>query len=187
MTFPDFSINIGSGQPYLKAIELLTRVTLSEFMDLTEDQEIRIQKIIVEDDYQGLGIARMVKDISEQVESIDSTQAEILSRTAIHLAYNRAAWEDWVKRAPFKMWIATPNNAHTRPSHKALHHIIIPADEPFDVPAFTLTDHLIPACKMQYPGDMTYKPDLGQVLCCRCTIGPKFIEGFSSGIPSIFR
>lgn len=172
-TPPDVQVGVSFNKPDTLAIDILSKVTLSDFMDLTEDLEKRILKIIVEDDIRGLGIARMVKDITDQIDSVDSDQAEILSRTAVGQAYNRAAWERIVKYAPFKLWIDTGDDRE-RPGHLKMHHVIIPAEEPFDVPAFTLGDRVIPACRMQYPGDMTYKPDMGQIICCRCTLGPKF-------------
>lgn len=175
---PDFRIIAGVDwtRPDMQAIDELSRLSLADLKGINSDLGRKILRTIVEDDKKGLGITRISKDVTEQFNSIGLPRAEMIARTSINHAYNRAAWERIRKYAPFKMWIDTEDD-RTRPGHRQMHHVIVPAEEPFEVPAFKPTPNskkTVPGCKMQYPGDISFDPDLAQIINCRCTLGPKF-------------
>ena len=166
-------------RPDMKAIDELSKLSLADLKGINADLGRKVLRVIVEDDKKGLGITRIAKDINEQFNKIGLPRAETIARTSINQSYNRAAWERILKYAPFKMWIATVPSERTRDSHRRMHHVIVPADEPFEVPSFKASPKgkTIPGCKMNYPGDVSFGPDLAQIISCRCSIGPKFTPG----------
>lgn len=167
-------------RPDMKAIEELSKLSLADLKGINADLGRKVLRVIVEDDKKGLGITRIAKDINTQFNTIGLPRAEVIARTSINQSYNKAAWERILKYAPYKMWIATVPSERTRPSHKEMHHVIIPSDQPFEVPAFKPSPNskkMVPACQMQYPGDISFGPDLAQIINCRCTVGPKFTLG----------
>lgn len=174
----DFKVVAGVDftRPDMKAIDELSRLSMADLKGINADLGRKVLRTIVEGDKKGLGVTRIAQEITEQFNTIGLPRAETIVRTSINQAYNRAAWERIVKYAPFKMWIDTGDDRE-RPGHLKMHHIIVPADEPFEVPAFKPNPNskkMVPACKMQYPGDVTFSPDLAQIINCRCTLGPKF-------------
>jgi len=162
-------------RPDMAAIEELSKLSLADLNGINADLGRKVMRKIVDADKQGRGITRIARDITEDFNTIGLPRAEMIARTSITQAYNRAAWERIRKYAPFKIWIAT-GDSRTRDSHRSMHHIIIPVEEPFEVPAFKPTpgSKTVPGCKMMYPGDVSFKPDLAQIINCRCTIGAKF-------------
>lgn len=163
-------------RPDMAAIDELAKLSLADLKGINADLGRKVMRTIIDADKQGLGITRISRDITEQFNSIGLPRAEMIARTSINQAYNRAAWERIRKYAPYKIWIATVPSERTRDSHKEMHHKIVPVEEPFEVPSFKPTpgSKTVPGCKMMYPGDVTFQPDLAQVINCRCTIGPKF-------------
>lgn len=172
----NLAVAIDWTKPDMDAINELSKLSFADLKGVEADVGRKVLRSIIEDDKQGLGITKISQHITEQFNSIGLPRAELIARTSINQAYNRAAFDRILRYAPFKKWIATLDGRE-RLSHHKMDQVIIPSQDAFEVPAFKPTPNskkLVPGCKMMYPGDVTYKPDLAQIMNCRCTLGPKF-------------
>ena len=169
-------VSINFNQYDQRAVDNLTGVSLSDLKGFTAEMSKKIVRDIVEADKKGAGITEFTKIIQNHYTGIGASRAETIARTTTTQAYNEAAWSRAKEYAPYKMWIATLHSDRTRPSHLAMDGVIIPVDDAFQVPAFMASKNSrVAACEMMYPGDSSLGAPAGQIINCRCSIGPKFL------------
>jgi uncharacterized protein with gpF-like domain len=174
---PAMKIALTFDREDMGAIKNLSEMYFGDLDGITTDMSREIVRKMVAADKQGAGLLKMAQSITETYSEIGLTRAERLCRTSMTQAYNEAAWTRIRQYAPFKEWIPTLTDNKTRESHRMMKGVIIPVEDPFKVPAFKASPRSkksIPACEMQYPGDIRYDPDPGQFINCRCSLGPRF-------------
>lgn len=170
------AIAIGFDQADLRAIDNLSSVQLVDLNGVTTDLVKRLVHDLVQADRQGAGVTKITKLISSDFQTLGIARVERITRTALNQAYNEAAWSRIRRSAPHKEWIPT-NDDRTRPGHKIMKGVVIDTEDLFLVPAFYPTPNSkkkVPEAHMYYPGDVSQKPDLAQIINCRCTVAPRF-------------
>ena len=164
-------------RPDERAIANLAAVSLSDLKGFTAEMSKKIIRDIVEADKKGAGITKFSEIIQERYNGIGAVRAESIARTTSTQAYNEAAWSRTKEYAPFKQWIATISDHRTRASHLAMNGVVIEVDQPFEVPAFMTSKNVrVEACRMMYPGDSSLGAPAGQIIQCRCALGPRFLK-----------
>jgi hypothetical protein len=172
---PKLSIALDLARPDLKAIDNITTLAYHDLKDLNVNLSRNLMRDLAKADKQGLGIVKMAGIINDRY-GVGLSRARTIARTTTTLAYNSAAHDRIKEYAPFKEWIATMSDSRTRQSHKDVHHIVVPVDEPFHLPAYTPegAKKAVPAADVMFPGDDSLGADLAQIINCRCTVGPRF-------------
>lgn len=170
----DINIGLSFGQKDLKAIKNITTLAHNDLAGMSNDLSKKVLQIVARGDRQGLGITKISEMIGEQYNGIGAASAKRIARTSLTQAYNSAAHDRISEYAPYKEWIATLTDDRTRPSHKKIHHHVIPADEPFHLEAFKVGKTTTPAGDLMFPGDDSLGINLGQIINCRCCVGPRF-------------
>jgi SPP1 gp7 family putative phage head morphogenesis protein len=169
-------VSINFNQYDQRAVDNLTGVSLSDLKGFTSEMSKKIVRDIVEADKKGGGITEFTKIIQEHYTGIGAPRAEMIARTTTTQAYNEASWSRAKEYAPYKEWISTLHSERTRASHLAMSGVIIPVDDAFQVPAFMASKNTrVDACEMMYPGDSSMGAPAGQIIQCRCAVGPRFL------------
>jgi uncharacterized protein with gpF-like domain len=170
-------IGINFTRPDEKAIANLSAVSLSDLSGFTADMNKRIIRDIVEADKKGAGITKFSEIIQEHYAGVGLSRAETIARTVTTQAYNEASWSRTRDYAPYKGWIPTMHSDRTRPSHLAMKGVVVDVDQPFEVPAFMASKNVrVEACQMMFPGDSSLGAPAGQIIQCRCAVGPRFLK-----------
>lgn len=172
---PGLFISLDLARPDLKAIDNITTLTYHDLKDLNVNLSKQLIRDLAKADKQGLGVVRMAEIISDRY-NVSISRARTIARTTTTLAYNSAAHDRITEYAPFKEWIATMSDDRTRQSHRDVHHVVVPSDEPFHLPAYTPKGgrKAVPGGDVMFPGDDSLGADLAQIINCRCTVGPRF-------------
>ena len=169
------NISINFNRYDQQAVDNLAAVSLSDLHGFTAEMSKKIVRDIVEADKKGAGITKFTDIIQEHYNGIGAARAEAIARTVSTQAYNGAAWSRTKEYAPYKEWLPTLHSDRTRPSHLAMKGVIIPVDDAFKVPAFMASKNTrVESCEMMYPGDSSLGAPAGQIIQCRCALGPRF-------------
>jgi len=169
-------VTINFNQYDQRAVDNLTGVSLSDLKGFTTEMSKKIVRDIVEADKKGAGITEFSAIIQNHYTGIGASRAETIARTTTTQAYNEAAWSRAKEYAPYKEWIPTLHSDRTRASHLAMSKVVVPVDEAFQVPAFMASKNSrVAACEMMYPGDSSLGAPAGQIINCRCAVGPRFV------------
>lgn len=117
----------------------------------------------------------IAREIREAIPEASRTRAAIIARTETHGSSNFAVHEmaKTSRRPMMKEWVAV-EDSRTRDfgegdgvvdeySHRALHGVRVPVDQPFDVP-----DRRGGTAKIMFPGDPN--GPAGAIINCRCVL-----------------
>lgn len=172
---PGLSIALNLSAADEKAIANITTLAHHDLKDLNAKLSTQLIRDLAKADRQGVGIVKMAEIVNDRY-GVGLARARVIARTTTTLAYNSAAHDRITEYAPFKEWIATMTDTRTRGSHKNVHHVVVPVDEPFHLPAYTPegAKKAVPAGDCMFPGDDSLGADLAQIINCRCSVAPRF-------------
>ena len=108
------------------------------------------------------GNDRIARQLREDIPVFSRNRSATIARTETHKAANAAMRESLDYKhitIRTKTWWAV-NDKRTRASHRAMHGVTVPMNEPF------VTDD----GEMMHPGDDSRGADAGGIINCRCTV-----------------
>jgi|GEM_PF-2241680 len=139
----------------------LERHAASRIADISQSLADDVRDVVMRGVRAGLSNDQIARALTRDIPDFSRVRAARIARTETHNAAMAAAWESLKYRnvpVRTKTWM-TANDERVRPSHRDLHGVTIPVDEPFEAESGP----------MMYPGDSSLGAGAEDIVNCRCT------------------